>query len=160
VGALSWLSGSGIGDRKAHSHIPQSFRPPASGPRSDNDSRLRAPIPRRCGFNAERVRRQLEHQHVKLLLDAKRETPGGAHVFMSSLSVLMQFAVDTGLRPDNPCASIKRPKLSREGIRTWADHEIDQFAKRHAVGTKERLAFELLICTAQRGSDIVRMGPH
>jgi integrase len=103
---------------------------------------------------------KLEHRHVKMLLDAKAHMPGSAHVFMSSLSVLMQFARDIGLRPDNPCTGIKRPKLSKDGHRTWTDADIDQFAKRHPIGSKERLALELLICTSQRGGDIVKMGPQ
>jgi hypothetical protein len=78
----------------------------------------------------------LEPKHVRLLIEAKRETPGSAHALMSSLSVLMAFAVDTGLRQDNPTLGIKRPKLRGEGFKTWSEADIAQFENRHPVGKR------------------------
>ena len=40
---------------------------------------------------------------------------------------------------------------------TWSESEIEQFEKCWPVGTKQRLAFDLLICTGQRGSDVAAM---
>ena len=102
----------------------------------------------------------LEPKHVRALIEAKRETPGSAHALMSSLSVLMAFAVDTGLRQDNPTLGIKRPKLRGEGFKTWSEADIAQFENRHPVGSRARLALALLLYTGQRRGDVIRMGPQ
>jgi integrase len=44
------------------------------------------------------------------------------------------------------------------GYRTWTEAEIEQYRNHWPSGTKQRLAFELLLCTGQRRSDVVRMG--
>ena len=41
---------------------------------------------------------------------------------------------------------------------SWTEGEIAQFEAHHPVGTKPRLALALLLYTAQRRSDVVRMG--
>ena len=70
----------------------------------------------------------------------------------------MQLAVEEGYRPDNPAANIKRIKNRSDGFHTWDENEIAQFEARHPIGSKARLAFALLLYTAQRRSDVVRMG--
>src|SRR5882672_7582602 len=55
----------------------------------------------------------------------------------------------------DPTAGVKGYK-SKE-IHTWTEHEIDIFEARWPEGTRERLAFALLLYTGQRGSDVHRM---
>src|SRR5262249_2861774 len=45
-----------------------------------------------------------------------------------------------------------------DGFHTWSEEEITQFEANHPIGTKPRLALALLLYTAQRRSDVVRMG--
>jgi integrase len=72
------------------------------------------------------------------------------------LSLVMTFAIDHGLRLDNPAA---RPKLLRTGPghRPAEEHEIAAFRARWSPGTLERVAFELLLNVGQRGEDTVAM---
>jgi len=49
-------------------------------------------------------------------------------------------------------------RIKTDGIHTWTEAEIAQFEERHPIGTKARLAFALLLYTAQRRSDVVGMG--
>ncbi|TDJ63713.1 MAG: integrase, partial [Proteobacteria bacterium] len=46
----------------------------------------------------------------------------------------------------------------KDGFHAWTHEEIAQFEAKYDIGTKERLAFSLLLFTAQRRSDIVEMG--
>jgi integrase len=55
----------------------------------------------------------------------------------------------------DPTAGVKAYK-SKE-IHTWNEDEIATFEKRWPEGSRERLAFELLLYTGQRGSDVHRM---
>ena len=63
-----------------------------------------------------------------------------ANVARAVLRLLMQFAVESELRPDNPAAGLK---AYRTGTRhTWTEEELEQFEGRWPLGTRERLAFE------------------
>ncbi len=106
------------------------------------------------------------HGH-RLVRDARRtdarkmvEEIGGAksglaNIARAVLRLLLQFAVETELRPDNPAAGLK---AYRTGTRhTWTDEELQRFEERWPLGTRERLAFALLLYTGQRIGDVVRM---
>jgi integrase len=100
----------------------------------------------------------IKRSHVQILIDAKRKTPGTARKLLSGLRVLLDFAVCLGMRPDNPATGVKRPKLSTEGWRCWSEADIAAFENRHPPGTSQRLALALLLYTAQRRSDTIKMG--
>ena len=44
------------------------------------------------------------------------------------------------------------------GYPTWSEAEIGRFEATHAIGTKARLAFALLLYTGQRRGDVVTLG--
>jgi integrase len=48
--------------------------------------------------------------------------------------------------------------LDAQGFRTWTEEDIAAFEARHPAGTRARLALALLLYTAQRRSDVVRLG--
>jgi integrase len=100
----------------------------------------------------------LERHHVQDMVAAKRATPGSARVFLSTLAALMNFAVENGIRDDNPATGIKRPKLSADGWQAWSEADIARFEERHPIGTMGRLALALLLYTGQRRSDVIKMG--
>jgi integrase len=78
-----------------------------------------------------------------------------ANLTRSVLSKVIAYAIETGIRPDNPFAGLKPYRLGT--YHTWTDAEIAQFERRWPLGTRERLAFALLLYTGQRGGDVVRM---
>lgn len=95
---------------------------------------------------------------IKALRDQRKETPSAANNFIKVLRWMMAFAVDRNLRDDNPCIGIKPLKISGDGFHTWTESEIAAFEKRWPVGTRERLAFDLLLWTIQRSGDVRKMG--
>jgi integrase len=100
----------------------------------------------------------LERQHVKKMMDGLANTPGKARNVLSMLRILMALAIDEDIRKDDPCAGIKRPKLSAEGWHTWTEEEISRFESHYPIGTQARLAFALALYTAQRSADLIKMG--
>ena len=63
----------------------------------------------------------------------------------------MQYAVSIGMIAADPTAGIKSSvKIKSEGFATWGEKQIAAFRRHHAIGTRARLAFELLLCTMQR----------
>jgi integrase len=81
--------------------------------------------------------------------------PGMANLTRAVLSKVMVYAVATGVRADNPFAGLEQYRLGTH--HTWTNAEIAQFERRWPLGTRERLAFALLLYTGQRGGDVVKM---
>ena len=102
--------------------------------------------------------RSLERRHIKALMAAKAETPMAANNFLKVMRILLNCAVDLQLIASNPAAGIKRYRQKGDGFPTWTELEVAQFRAAHAIGTKPRLALELLLGTGQRRSDVVRLG--
>ena len=98
----------------------------------------------------------LPQQFIALTLAKMR--PFAARSWLKAIRHVMQFAVSVGLRKDDPTQGIKLPNVKTDGIYTWTEQDIETYEACHAVGTKARLAFALLLYTAQRRSDVVRMG--
>ena len=72
----------------------------------------------------------------------------------------MQFAVSIGMIDSDPSTGVKAKVPKSDGHRPWGEIEINRFRELHPLGTRARLAFELLLCTVQRRGDIVRLGPQ
>jgi integrase len=100
--------------------------------------------------------RTLQRVHVAAILGKK--PPFAARNWLKVLRGLMAFAVSTGLRADDPTQGVKLPKAKAGEIHTWTESEIAQFEAYHSVGSTARFAFGLLLYTAQRRGDVVRMG--
>jgi integrase len=111
----------------------------------------------RTEHGSKRVAR-LERGHVIAMLAAKVKTPAAANHWLRLMKILMAFAVDIGMRSDDPTRGIKNIAAKSEGFHTWSEEEIAQFERKHAIGSRARLALGLLLFTAQRRGDVVLMG--
>jgi integrase len=92
-------------------------------------------------------------RHVIEEIGASR--PGMANLTRAALSNVMAYAIAIGVRADNPFSGLARYRLGT--YHTWTDAEIAQFERRWPIGTRERLAFALLLYTGQRGGDVVKI---
>ena len=99
----------------------------------------------------------LQREHVQKMVNNKANTPSAAQNFLKALRALMTFAVEAGMRNDDPTLGVKRPKIKTPGFRTWTEEDIAAFEATHTVGTPARLAMALMLFTGQRRSDVVHM---
>jgi integrase len=76
-----------------------------------------------------------------------------ANLTISVLRLLFSFAVENDLRTDNPVRGIKR--YSSGEHEAWTDDDLSIYEKKWPIGTRERLAYDLLLYTSQRGGDVV-----
>ncbi len=111
------------------------------------------PILAAHGHRLVRDLNRMAARHVVEAIGARR--PGMANLTRAVLSKVVAYSVEIGLRPDNPFAGLKPYRLGT--YHTWTDAEIAQFERRWPLGTRERLAFALLLYTGQRGGDVVKM---
>jgi integrase len=100
----------------------------------------------------------LEATHIRRLIAAKTDTPAAANNLLSLIRLLMRFAVEEDWRRDDPTLGVRKIRFKTEGFHTWTEDEIKKFEAKWPVGTRERLAFALLLHTGQRRSDVIRMG--
>ncbi|HCT33464.1 MAG TPA: integrase [Sulfitobacter sp.] len=98
-------------------------------------------------------------RHVATLMDRK----GGleaANRLHKELAQLYKWAAGKhGYTGANPTTAIERHKVESDGFHTWTYEQVGQFRDFYATGTKERLAFELVLGTGAARQDAARMGP-
>ena len=85
--------------------------------------------------------------------------PAAAQRLRKQLRRLFEHAVRLGMIRTNPVELTARVKYKTNGFHTWTEDEIAKFRERHALGTKARLALEILLWTGQRLGDAHRFGP-
>jgi integrase len=100
----------------------------------------------------------LQRAHIDRMVAVKSGTPAAARNFLSAIRSVMAHCVDLGWRADDPTQGVKRPVIKSDGFRTWTEADIAAFEAQHPVGSRARLALALLLYTAQRRSDVVRLG--
>ena len=103
---------------------------------------------------------KLEPKHIRKMIDGMADRSAAANNLLRIIRIVMTFAVERGWRNDNPTLHIKPLKRRSDGFMTWSEEDIAKFEQRWELGTKERLAFDLLLYTAQRSGDVRRMGPQ
>lgn len=99
------------------------------------------------GFDAERVAK---------LMTTMRHKPHAAARLRKLLRALFSVARRDKLVPYDfdPIKDTAAPKAPAGGYHRWTEDELEAFEKRHALGTKPRLAFALLLWAAQRSGDV------
>jgi len=100
----------------------------------------------------------LKRKHVVRMLDAKRDTPSAARDFLRCLRLLIRHALDISVLESDPSIGIRVVVPKSDGHHTWSEDEIATFRNAYAVGSKPRLALELLLGTALRCADVVKVG--
>jgi integrase len=100
----------------------------------------------------------LQRRHIADAVAARAETPAAARNFLHLIRALMQYCQGIGMIDGDPTAGVKGVRIRSEGIYTWSEADIETFEAKYPVGTRARLALALLLYTAQRRSDVIRMG--
>lgn len=81
--------------------------------------------------------------------------PGMGNLTRAVMRRVMQFAVKEKRRLDNPMLGIDPFKVGEH--HTWTDAELRQYEAKWHLGTRQRLAYALLLYTGQRVGDVAKM---
>jgi integrase len=91
----------------------------------------------------------------------ERRNQYGARHFLQTMRGLFQWAVKAGLAGVDPTTELKVTLPATDGHHVWTDDECAAFEARWPRGTRERVAFDVLLFTGLRRGDAVRLGrPH
>jgi integrase len=99
---------------------------------------------------------------IKAGRERRAKAPHSANNFLKSMRRFFKWAADSEggkLLKTNPMIGISLLKgRNSYGFHTWTDEEITRFEKRWPIGTRERLALDLLLYTGLARGDVVRLG--
>jgi integrase len=91
----------------------------------------------------------------KIVQEIGANRPAMANLTRAVLRRMFSFAIAVGQRRDNPFDLTPKYKIGTH--HTWTDAQLDTYERHWPTGTRERLAFDVLLYTAQRVGDVVRM---
>jgi integrase len=91
--------------------------------------------------------------------DKRASTPTAAVAFLKAMRGFFAWAVEAGLVKSNPVDGVKVVASATEGHTPWTDDDVAAYRARWPLGTRQRVAFEVLRETGLRRGDAVLVGP-
>ena len=102
---------------------------------------------------------EMKARNIRQLRDARADAPGTANEIVKALRQVFAWAKENELVDTNPARDVPYlPPINPDGFHVWTAAEIEQYQATHPVGTKARLALDLLRYTGVRRSDVVKLG--
>ena len=100
----------------------------------------------------------ISEDDIQATLEAKAATPNAARNFLETMRGLFRWAKSARLVDVDPTHGLKARRKKTEGFAVWSEDDIAVFEARWPVGTRERLAFDVLLYTGLRRGDAVAAG--
>ena len=100
----------------------------------------------------------LTRAHIVDGREDRAKTPSQANNFLNTMRALFTWATEAELVAADPTRDVKSVKRPPGGFHAWTEAEIDQFEAKWPVGTRERLAFAILLYTGLRRGDAAALG--
>jgi integrase len=97
--------------------------------------------------------------HKKALqIILNKKSPAAASNWRKALRGLIEHCLSLDLLAVDPLAGVKLVPIKSDGHHPWEQEECRKFESHHTIGTRARLAYELLLQVGQSRCDVVRMG--
>src|ERR1700733_13902951 len=90
--------------------------------------------------------------------DARKPTM--AKQYLAALRGLFSWAAEAGLIKSDPTAGVRVRLAPTDGHAPWTDADVAAYRQHWPLGTRARVAFEILRETGLRRGDAVRVGPQ
>lgn len=103
---------------------------------------------------------QVSSESLVATKEKMRNIPNSANDFVRAVRGLFAWAYESKLIQINPAQDLKKFKVKTLGHIPWTEEEVSLFRSKYHLGSRERLAFELLLNTGLRRSDVCRVGAH
>jgi len=132
--------------------------PSFTGLRASSQANYRRIVEGLRAKHGDKPIRLLDAIAIRRLMAEKGEQRAAANHRLRVLRALCAVAIEAGQLAADPTAGVKRLRHETKGFTSWSEDEITLYEARWPSGTRERLALALLLYTAQRRSDVVRMG--
>ncbi|MEN6306067.1 MAG: tyrosine-type recombinase/integrase [Armatimonadia bacterium] len=103
---------------------------------------------------------EFDKQAIIDVRERRAAKPSDANKFIRAMRKLFDYAIDQKWVAHNPARDVEFLKTSKdgEGFYTWTDDDMTAFEKRWPIGTRERLAYEIIATTGLRRGDTFQFG--
>lgn len=138
--------------------VDQYYRSPEFGrfdPLTQADKR--SVLNRFCATAGDLPYAAFRRDDVERSRDKRSATPGAADKLVKYLRSMFNWAVSKKHLSINPAVGVAKINET-VGWHTWTPEEVDIYRKHYAIGTKARLALELMLNVGARISDAARIG--
>jgi len=114
-----------------------------------------------CEKNGREPLSGIDRRVIQQSCDTRASTPSAASNFLNAMKGFFAWAVDEDFVQTDPTVKIKVAKRPNSGgFPAWSEEDIAHFEATYPIGTRERLAFDVLLYTGLRRGDAVRFGPE
>lgn len=96
--------------------------------------------------------------HIAAGRERRQATPAAANNFIKTMRALFGWAQSAGHVAANPAAGVAFIPSKTTGFRAWEMADLERFRARWPLGTRQRLALEIIANTGLRRGDVVRLG--
>jgi integrase len=96
-------------------------------------------------------------EDVERSRDKRSDKPGAADKLVKYLRALFKWAIDKKHATHNPTIGVAKINEG-DGWHAWTPDEVEAYRKHHVIGTKARLALELMLNVGARVSDACQIG--
>jgi integrase len=100
----------------------------------------------------------IQRTHILDGLARRAATPFAAANFLKTMRGLFRWARESGHLPNDPTSGVKNRLPRTSGFRAWTDDDVSAFEARWPIGTRERLALDILLYTGLRKGDAAQLG--
>ena len=115
------------------------------------------------GTAGDKPAREISQRDILASRDHRRDKPHAANNYVKAMRALFGWALPRRHVATDPTAGVKllAGKNDEAGFHAWTEEEVARFEARWPLGTRQRLAFDVLLYTGLRRGDAVRLGrPH
>lgn len=102
--------------------------------------------------------RSVRKEHIVEGRERRQATPFAANNFIKTMRALFRWAVDAKLLDHDPTEGVAFIKTRTDGFVAWTVDDVERYRARWPLGTRERVALEVLLNTGLRRGDAVRLG--
>jgi integrase len=113
-----------------------------------------------AGFETRHIEKEIAKRLEQRVVNGKRV--GGTHAakrFREVMNKLFSYAKKQKMIAENPVTDAEQVKHEGPGYKTWTEDEIRTYRARWPLGTKARLALELMLWTAMRRGNAHKAAP-
>jgi len=96
----------------------------------------------------------ITRRKIQQAVDDRAATPALAKNFLKAMRALFAWAVTNEHVAVNPCIGVDLPAYKTDGFPAWTVEDVAAFCERWPIGTKPRLALELILTSGLRRGDL------
>ena len=101
---------------------------------------------------------QVDESAITAGRERRMKTPFAANNYLKTMRGLFGWAKEMKMIAHNPAAKVKMLSRKTDGHEPWTEQDVEAYRKRWPVGTRARVAMEVLYWTMLRRGDAVRLG--